>query len=52
MERSCDAAGDVLYDGVNYYSYDAEGRICAVQNYPQSGGTVAGGPGLDSETGD
>src|SRR5580658_6359240 len=49
MERSCDAAGDVLYDGANYYSYDAEGRICAVQNYPQSGGTVATGYIYDAE---
>ena len=25
-----DAAGNVTWDGVNYYLYDAEGRICAV----------------------
>jgi RHS repeat-associated protein len=29
-----DAAGNVLNDGANYYSYDAEGRICAVQTSP------------------
>ena len=33
---SYDAAGDVTYDGLNQYLYDAEGRICAVEN------TVAG----------
>jgi RHS repeat-associated protein len=27
-----DAAGDVTYDGLNNYLYDAEGRICAVKN--------------------
>jgi RHS repeat-associated protein len=27
-----DQAGDVLNDGINKYLYDAEGRICAVQN--------------------
>ena len=27
-----DAAGDVTYDGLNSYIYDAEGRICAVKN--------------------
>ena len=27
-----DAAGDVTYDGLNTYLYDAEGRICAVKN--------------------
>jgi RHS repeat-associated protein len=26
-----DQAGNVLYDGVNHYVYDAEGRLCAVQ---------------------
>jgi len=30
-----DAAGDVTYDGLNSYLYDAEGRLCAVKN--QSG---------------
>ena len=34
-----DAAGDVTYDGINHYQYDAEGRICAVQNY---GGSLTG----------
>ncbi len=28
-----DAAGDVIYDGLNSYLYDAEGRLCAVRNY-------------------
>jgi YD repeat-containing protein len=28
-----DAAGNVLYDGLNSYLYDAEGRLCAVQGY-------------------
>jgi RHS repeat-associated protein len=28
-----DAAGDVTYDGLNSYLYDAEGRLCAVSNY-------------------
>ena len=27
-----DAAGNTTQDGVNYYSYDGEGRLCAVQN--------------------
>ncbi len=27
-----DAAGDVTYDGMNSYLYDAEGRICAMKN--------------------
>ena len=34
-----DAAGDVTYDGINHYLYDAEGRICAVQSY---GGSLTG----------
>jgi RHS repeat-associated protein len=34
-----DLAGDVSYDGMNDYIYDAEGRICAVQN---SGGSLYG----------
>ena len=29
---SYDDAGNVTYDGVNYYVYDLEGRICAVWN--------------------
>ena len=28
-----DAAGDVTWDGLNNYLYDAEGRLCAVKNY-------------------
>jgi RHS repeat-associated protein len=28
-----DAAGDVTYDGLNSYLYDAEGRLCAVKSY-------------------
>jgi RHS repeat-associated protein len=27
-----DAAGDVTFDGINSYAYDAEGRVCAVGN--------------------
>jgi RHS repeat-associated protein len=27
-----DAAGDVLFDGINSYAYDAEGRVCATSN--------------------
>ncbi|MGA2350370.1 MAG: RHS repeat-associated core domain-containing protein [Terracidiphilus sp.] len=34
-----DAAGDVTYDGLNSYLYDAEGRLCAVKNYV---GTLTG----------
>ena len=33
-----DTAGDMTSDGVNYYAYDGEGRVCAVQN------SLAGGP--------
>jgi YD repeat-containing protein len=33
-----DAAGDIYYDGTNYYLYDAEGRLCAVNN----AGTLTG----------
>ena len=28
-----DAAGNVIYDQVNHYLYDAEGRVCAVSYY-------------------
>jgi RHS repeat-associated protein len=28
-----DLSGNLLYDGVNYYFYDGEGRICAMQSY-------------------
>ena len=34
-----DAAGNVTYDGLNHYLYDAEGRVCAVSNFV---GTIAG----------
>jgi len=34
-----DAAGDVTFDGLNSYLYDAEGRICAVKN---SVGSITG----------
>ena len=34
-----DAAGDITYDGLNNYLYDAEGRVCAVRN---SVGTTVG----------
>ncbi|MGA7313783.1 MAG: RHS repeat-associated core domain-containing protein [Silvibacterium sp.] len=44
-----DAAGNVLYDRLNYYSYDGEGRLCAVQNYPYSGGVLAYGYVYDAE---
>jgi RHS repeat-associated protein len=33
---SYDVAGDVTGDGLNLYAYDAEGRICAVENYNSS----------------
>jgi RHS repeat-associated protein len=44
-----DAAGDVTYDGSNYYAYDAEGRVCATQTAPYSGGVVAYGYLYDAE---
>ncbi|HTV55435.1 MAG TPA: RHS repeat-associated core domain-containing protein [Terriglobia bacterium] len=31
-----DASGDVQNDGINQYLYDAEGRVCAVQNITSS----------------
>jgi YD repeat-containing protein len=34
---SYDGAGDVSYDGSNQYVYDAEGRICAVDDYSLGG---------------
>ena len=37
-----DAAGDVTNDGVNNYMYDAEGRICAVQNQSMPGMPMTG----------
>jgi len=44
-----DLAGDVTYDGANYYSYDGEGRVCAVQSYPATGGVSATGYIYDAE---
>jgi RHS repeat-associated protein len=44
-----DASGNVLFDGVNYYAYDSEGQVCAVQNSPVSGGTVAYGYLYDAD---
>jgi RHS repeat-associated protein len=35
-----DSAGNVIYDGANYYAYDAEGRLCAVQT--RLNGSVTG----------
>jgi RHS repeat-associated protein len=35
-----DASGNTLYDGTNRYWYDAEGRICAVQNQAVGGLSV------------
>jgi RHS repeat-associated protein len=35
---SIDGAGEIYNDGVNAYAYDADGRICAVETHPQSGG--------------
>jgi RHS repeat-associated protein len=35
-----DAAGDVTNDGINQYAYDPEGRICAVETAPLSGGIL------------
>ena len=44
-----DAAGNVTYDGNNYYAYDGEGRLCAMQTTLYSGGTVAYGYIYDAE---
>jgi RHS repeat-associated protein len=44
-----DAAGDITYDGVNQYLYDAEGRICAVLSMPVSGYRVMTGYVYDAE---
>lgn len=44
-----DTAGNVVFDNKNYYAYDSEGRLCAVQNYPMSGGVVAIGYLYDAE---
>jgi RHS repeat-associated protein len=34
-----DPAGEVTYDGSNYYRYDGEGRLCAVDNLATGGVT-------------
>lgn len=44
-----DAAGDTLYDGVNSYLYDAEGRICAVNSTPVPGLTTMTGYVYDAD---
>jgi RHS repeat-associated protein len=44
-----DGAGNVLYDGANYYFYDAESRVCATQTNPISGGSAAYGYIYDVE---
>jgi RHS repeat-associated protein len=46
---SYDGSGNATYDGINYYSYDTEGRICATQTMPYSGGVVAYGYLYDAE---
>jgi RHS repeat-associated protein len=40
---SYDAAGNVTDDAINQYLYDAEGRVCAVKNYPYGGVVVMTG---------
>ena len=40
-----DAAGDVTYDGMNSYKYDAEGRLCAMQNQSGITGYIYDGAG-------
>jgi RHS repeat-associated protein len=37
-----DAAGNVTFDGNNWYSYDDDGRLCSVQTSPTSGVTAYG----------
>ena len=44
-----DGSGNVTYDGINYYAYDAEGRICATETWPLSGGVAAYGYLYDGE---
>ncbi len=44
-----DASGDVTSDGINYYAYDGEGRLCATETWPYSGGVVAFGYVYDAE---
>jgi RHS repeat-associated protein len=43
-----DAAGDVTFDGTNWYAYDDGGRLCAIQTSPV-GGSVAYGYLYDAE---
>ncbi len=44
-----DAAGNVLNDAENSYVYNAEGKLCAVQTSPITGGTIAYGYIYDAE---
>ena len=44
-----DGAGNVLYDGVNFYSYDAESRVCAVETQSYDGPVLAYGYLYDAE---
>jgi hypothetical protein len=44
-----DAAGHETSDGENAHIYDGQGRLCAVQSSPISGGTVAYGYIYDEE---
>jgi len=44
-----DSSGNVIFDGVNYNAYGSEGQVCAVQNSPITGGTVAYGYLYDAE---
>jgi RHS repeat-associated protein len=44
-----DAVGDVTNDNTNMYLYDAEGRICAVQNTAVPGNTIMVGYIYDGE---
>jgi RHS repeat-associated protein len=37
--NSYDQAGDINYDGANYYAYDGEGRLCAAENAAVGGYT-------------
>jgi RHS repeat-associated protein len=44
-----DPSGNVTSDGANYYLYDAEGRICAVQSAPMLGMTTYTGYLYDAD---
>jgi RHS repeat-associated protein len=44
-----DPAGNVTFDGVNTYTYDAEGRICAVKSEPMPGMTAMTGYLYDAD---